>query len=69
MAGDGKRESGPAPGPGRERRFFAHDRDNSGDERDVRTMPIRLTQVGALGYDPAHVRLPPDSVGVSASLP
>ena len=32
-------------------------------------MPIRLTQVGALGYDPAHVRLPPDSVGVSASLP
>jgi len=24
------------------------------------TMPIRLTQVGALGYDPAHVRLPSD---------
>jgi len=23
-------------------------------------MPIRLTQVGALGYDPAHVRLPSD---------
>jgi len=33
------------------------------------TMPIRLTQVGVLGYDPTHVRLPPDSVRVSASLP
>jgi len=41
---------------------------------DVRTpeeyiMPIRLTQVETLGYDPAHVRLPSDSFGVSASLP
>jgi putative transposase len=34
-----------------------------------RTMPVRLTQVGASGYDSAHVRLPPNSVGVSASLP
>ena len=25
-------------------------------------MPIRLTQVGALGYDPVHVRLPSDSI-------
>ena len=33
------------------------------------SMPIRLTQVGVLGYDPTHVRLPPDSVRVSASLP
>ena len=33
------------------------------------TMPIRLTQVGALEYDPAHVRLPSDYVGVSASFP
>jgi len=35
----------------------------------VRNMPVRFTQVGALGYDPEYVRLPPDSVGVSASLP
>jgi putative DNA methylase len=35
----------------------------------VYSMPIRLTQVGTLGYDPAHVKLPPNSVGVSASLP
>ena len=33
------------------------------------TMPIRLAQVVALGYDPAHVKLPSESVGVSASLP
>ena len=33
------------------------------------TMPIRLTQVETLGYDLAHVRLPSDSVGGSASLP
>jgi hypothetical protein len=26
-------------------------------------------QVGTLGYDLAHVRLPPNSVGVSAALP
>ena len=35
----------------------------------VYSMPIRLTQVETLGYDPAHVRLPSDSFGVSASLP
>jgi len=35
----------------------------------VKTMPIRLTQVGALQYDPGHVRLPSDSFGISASLP
>jgi len=35
----------------------------------VETMPIRLTQVETLGYDPAHVRLPSNSFGVSASLP
>ena len=33
------------------------------------TMPIRLAQVGALGYDPAYVRLPSDYVGVSAFFP
>ena len=33
------------------------------------TMPIRLTQVGALRYDPGHVRLPSDPFGISASLP
>ena len=27
-------------------------------------MPIRLAQVVALEYDPVHVRLPPDYVGV-----
>jgi hypothetical protein len=27
-------------------------------------MPIRLTQVGNSGYDPAHVRLPSNFVGV-----
>jgi len=35
----------------------------------VYSMPIRLTQVGALECDPAHVRLPSDSVGVSGSFP
>jgi len=35
----------------------------------LRSMPIRLTQVETLGYDPVHVRLPSDSFGVSASLP
>ena len=30
---------------------------------------LNLKQVGALGYDPANVRLPSDSVGVSASFP
>jgi len=35
----------------------------------VFTMPIRLTQVDSLGYDPAYVRLPSDSVGISVSLP
>ena len=35
----------------------------------VLTMPIRLTQVGALGYDREHVRLLLDTVEVSASLP
>ncbi len=33
------------------------------------SMPIRLTQNVALGYDPAHVRLPPDTVRVSETLP
>ena len=32
------------------------------------SMPIRLTQVGALDYDSGRVRLPLDSVGVSASF-
>ena len=31
----------------------------------VHSMPIRLTQNGALGYDPVHIRLPPDTVRVS----
>jgi hypothetical protein len=31
-------------------------------------MPIRLTQVASLGYDVAHVRIPPDSFGVSTSI-
>ena len=35
----------------------------------VQPMPIRLTQVGALGYDREHVRLLLDTVEVSASLP
>ena len=35
----------------------------------VETMPIRLTQLGALGYDPAHARLPSHFVGVSAFFP
>jgi len=35
----------------------------------VETMPIRLTQVGALRYAPGHVRLPSDPFGISASLP
>ena len=35
----------------------------------VYCMPIRLTQNGALGYDPAHVRLSPDTVRVSETLP
>ena len=38
-------------------------------QKDIRTMPIRLTQNGALGYDPVHVRLPPDTVRVSETLP
>jgi len=42
---------------------------NNTDDDLVLTMPIRLTQVDTLGYDPAYVRLPSDSVGVSASLP
>jgi hypothetical protein len=33
------------------------------------SMPIRLTQNVALGYDPAHDRLPPDTVRVSETLP
>ena len=33
------------------------------------TMPIRLAQVGSLGYDGGHVRLPSDSVGISTHLP
>jgi hypothetical protein len=33
------------------------------------SMPIRIAQVGALGYNPAHVELPSDYVGVSASFP
>ena len=33
------------------------------------SMPIRLTQVGALRYAPGHVRLPSDPFGISASLP
>jgi len=37
--------------------------------RHVLSMPIRLTQVGALRYDPGHVRLPSDPFGISASLP
>ena len=32
-------------------------------------MPIRLTQVGTLGYDPAHVRLPLDYVGAQHLFP
>jgi len=32
-------------------------------------IPIRLAQVGAFGYDPAHVEIPSDCVGVSASFP
>ena len=32
-------------------------------------MPIRLTQNVALGYDPTHVRLPPDTVSVLETLP
>ena len=32
-------------------------------------MPIRLAQVVALGYDPAHVRLPSDYVGVQHLFP
>ena len=31
-------------------------------------MPIRLTQKGALGYDSAHVRIPPDPVRISESF-
>jgi hypothetical protein len=34
-----------------------------------KSMPIRLTQVTSLGYAPAHVRIPPDTFGVSASIP
>jgi len=32
-------------------------------------MPIRLAQVGALAYDPAHVRLPSDYVGAQHLFP
>ena len=32
-------------------------------------MPIRLAQVVALGYDPAHVRLPSNSVGIEHLFP
>lgn len=35
----------------------------------VDSMPIRLPQNGALEYDPVHVRLPPDTVRVSETLP
>ena len=35
----------------------------------VPTLPIRLAQADTLGYDPTHVRLPSDSVGVSAPFP
>ena len=35
----------------------------------VDSMPIRLAQVASLGYDPMHVRIPPDSFGVSTSIP
>ena len=50
---------------------FLADRDpDSVFKNDVQpTMPIRLTQVGALGYDREHVRLLLDTVEVSASLP
>ena len=37
-------------------------------EAMVRLMPIRLTQKGALGYDSAHVRIPPDPVRISESF-
>lgn len=46
--------------------FYCDDYKNAGTIE--KTMPIRLTQVGSLGYDPAHVRFPLDSVGVSASF-
>jgi len=32
-------------------------------------MPIRLAQVGTLGYVPAHVELPSDYVGISPPFP
>ena len=32
-------------------------------------MPIRLTQVASLGYDPTYVRIPPDSFGISTFIP
>ncbi len=35
----------------------------------VLCMPIRLPQNGALGYDPVHVKLPPDTIRVSETLP
>ena len=35
----------------------------------IPSMPIRLTQVGVLRYDPGHVRLPSDPFGISTSLP
>jgi len=34
----------------------------------TQSMPIRLTQKGALGYDSAHVRIPPDPVRISESF-
>jgi len=45
------------------------DADELFTDQEVQTMPIRLTQNGALGYDPVHVRLPSASVGGSASFP
>ena len=35
---------------------------------NVTTMPIRLTQKDALGYDSVHVRIPPDTVRVSEAF-
>ena len=34
-----------------------------------KTVPIRLTQVGILGYDQAHARRPSNFYRISASLP
>ena len=35
----------------------------------ISSMPIRLTQVASLGYDPTYVRIPPDSFGISTFIP